>query len=43
LLRRLCTHNQYFEQLEDLRQAVFSKIIEWASPNENLAQLCAIT
>lgn len=43
LLRRLCTHNQYFEQIEDLRQAVFSKIIEWASPNENLAQLCAIT
>lgn len=43
LLRRLCTHNQYFEQLEDLRQAVFSKIIEWASPNENLTQLCAIT
>jgi len=43
LLRRLCTHNQYFEQLEDLRRAVFSKIIEWASPNENLAQLCAIT
>jgi transposase len=43
LLRRLCTHNQYFEQLEDLRQAVFSKIIEWAAPNENLAQLCAIT
>ncbi len=43
LLCRLCTHNQYFEQLKDLRQAVFSKIIAWAFPNENLAQLCAIT
>ena len=42
-LRRHCTHNQYFENLDNLRQAVFAKIIEWASPNEDLAQLCAIT
>lgn len=42
-LRRHCTHNQYFENLDNLRQAVFAKINEWASPNEDLAQLCAIT
>ena len=42
LLRRHCTHNQYFEKLEDLRQAVFAKITEWAVPNNDLAQLCAI-
>jgi transposase len=43
LLRRHCTHNQYFEHLEDLRQAVFAKITEWASPNNEVAHLCAIT
>ncbi|MBW2149489.1 MAG: IS630 family transposase [Deltaproteobacteria bacterium] len=42
LIRRLCTHNRYFEHLTDLRQAVFSKISEWVSPNDTLAQLCAI-
>lgn len=42
MLRRHCTHNQYFEKLEELRKAVFGKIIEWASPNNLLAQLCAI-
>lgn len=42
MLRRHCTHNQYFEKLEDLRKTVFNKIAEWASPNNDLAQLCAI-
>jgi hypothetical protein len=42
MLRRHCTHNQYFEKLEELRKAVFGKIIEGASPNNLLAQLCAI-
>ena len=28
--------------IEKEGQAVFDKIIEWASPNEDLAQLCAI-
>jgi len=42
LLRRLCTHNQYFAHLEALRRAVFPKIIEWASPNDALKSLCAI-
>jgi transposase len=43
LIRRLCTHNQYFEHLTELRKAVFTKISEWVSPNDTLAQLCAIT
>ena len=42
LIRRLCTHNQYFEHLTELCHAVFTKISEWASPNNALAQLCAI-
>jgi len=42
MLRRHCTHNQYFEKFEDLRKAVSNKIAEWASPNNDLAQLCAI-
>ena len=42
-LRKLCTHNQYFEKLDDLRKAVFNKIVEWASKNEDLARLCAVS
>lgn len=42
LIRRLCTHNQYFQDLNDLRQAVLGKISEWAFPNVELARLCAI-
>ncbi|MCP4256215.1 MAG: IS630 family transposase [Planctomycetes bacterium] len=42
LLRRLCTHNQYFEKLTVLRSVVLSKLSEWSSPNKSLAQLCAI-
>lgn len=42
LTRRLCTHNQYFEQLEELRQSVFAKFREWFCPNPVLVQLCAI-
>ncbi len=42
LIRRLCTHNQYFEQLDDLRQAVLTKLYEWASPNKVLRSICAI-
>ncbi len=32
-MRCLCTHNQYFEKLDDLRDAIFDKIREWHSPN----------
>ena len=42
LTRRLCTHNQYFEQLEELRQSVFTKFREWFRPNSVLVKLCAI-
>ncbi len=42
LMRRHCTHNQYFEKLTELRKVVFSKISEWSSPNTTLSQLCAI-
>jgi transposase len=42
LLRRLCTHNQYFDCLDKLRQAVFAKINEWSKPNQDLTTLCAI-
>jgi transposase len=42
LTRRLCTHNQYFEQLDELRQSVFTKFREWFCPNQVLVQLCAI-
>ena len=42
-LRRLCTHNQYFENLDSLRSAIFKKIFEWAYPNDDLTHLCAIS
>lgn len=42
LIRRLCTHNLYFEQLDELRQSVFSKLHECAYSNQVLLQLCAI-
>jgi transposase len=42
LIRRLCTHNQYFEHLDELRQSVFAKLHEWDSPNQVLVKLCAI-
>lgn len=43
MTRRFCTHNQYFEHIDELRQSVFEKLIEWSSPNRELTQLCAIT
>ena len=42
LLRRLCTHNQYFECLDKLRQTVYEKLSEWSLPNKVLTTLCAI-
>jgi transposase len=42
LLRRLCTHNQYFGCIEKLRQVVFEKLTEWSLPNKTLKTLCAI-
>jgi transposase len=43
LTRRLCTHNQYFPQLEGLIQAVDSQLERWEKPNPVLYKLCGIT
>jgi transposase len=42
LSRRLCTHNRYFELLEELVTAVFDQFDSWHHPNETLRRLCAI-
>jgi transposase len=42
LTRRLCTHNQYFENLEKLTEVVSVKFNEWKKPNSTLRKLCAI-
>lgn len=42
LTRRLCTHNRYFETLEEMVEVVFQKFEEWQKPNETLRRLCAI-
>lgn len=43
LTRRLCTHNRYFPDLEDLINAVQDQFILWRKPNTTLRRLCAIT
>jgi len=42
LLRRLCTHNQHFEELTDLIDVVSKQLKNWNVPNETLRRLCAI-
>jgi len=42
LTRRLCTHNQYFQCLDDLVKVVEAKFISWHKPNDILHKLCAI-
>ena len=42
LTRRLCTHNRYFERLEDMVAVVEAKFISWCKPNDILRKLCAI-
>ena len=42
LTRRLCTHNQYFEELEALINTVTDQFEKWKKPNNILHQLCAI-
>ena len=42
LLRRLRTHNQYFETLENLTSVVSAQLSIWYSPNSTLARLCCI-
>ena len=43
LLRRLRTHNQYFDKLETLIDAVSEQLTIWYSPNRMLTKLCCIT
>jgi transposase len=43
LTRKLCTHNQYFPQLEDLINAVWNQMLHWSQPNPVLRKLCGIT
>ena len=43
LTRRLCTHNRYFPQLDELREVVGAQLRAWCKPNEFLRRLCCIT
>jgi len=43
LLRRLCTHNEYFPELQHLQNALTTQLIQWWKPNEDLRRLCCIT
>jgi len=43
LARRLCTHNRYFPQLDELVEAVADQMAAWHNPNPVLHRLCGIT
>lgn len=42
LLRRLCVHNRYFPELDDLVSAVEPTLASWSRPNETLRRLCSL-
>lgn len=42
LTRRLCTHNQYFQELQDLVRAVTEQLARWSASNDCLRRLCAV-
>lgn len=42
LVRRLCTHNRYFKNLEDLDVVIHKQLGKWFRPNGQLKRLCAI-
>jgi len=42
LTRRLCVHNRYFPELENLVEAVTGQFTRWEEPNLVLRRLCAI-
>jgi len=42
LTRRLCTHNCYFETLDEMVEIVFDQFGKWGKPNESLRRLCAV-
>ena len=43
LTRKLCVHNRYFPTLDAVIDSVESQFAQWATPNETLRRLCAIT
>jgi transposase len=43
LTRRLCLHNRYFPELDDVIQAVETEFVNWTRRNDTLRRLCAIT
>jgi transposase len=43
LTRYLCTHNHYFDSLEELINIVENQFTLWKKPNNTLQRLCAIT
>lgn len=42
LVRKTCTHNQYFESLDSLVSAVSSQVLIWHKPNTVLTKLCCV-
>jgi transposase len=42
LTRRLCLHNRYFSQLDEVTRAVETEFANWIKPNNTLRRLCAI-
>jgi transposase len=42
LTRRLCTHNRYFSELDELLRVVSYQFDQWKIRNEPLRKLCAI-
>jgi transposase len=42
LTRRLCTHNRYFPDLEELRRTVSEQLCRWWKPNNTLQTLCCV-
>lgn len=42
LTRRICTHNIYFEKLEQLTNSVVNLHTSWKKPNKVLKRLCCI-
>lgn len=42
LTRRLCTHNRYFQELEELIQMVDGQFKKWHKSNATLRRLCAV-
>ena len=42
LTRRLCTHNVYFQNLQELVDVVRTQFAKWSQPNLQLHRLCAI-